>query len=199
MRRAPTLTEMGMFALQCNRSRKIRSVSTCSSAYRKVSAAACCSAIRSWGITPSKSHICLSSAAFPNRFSPQTPHTHPSFRARAQHWGDAVPHHQHSSTPAGHPLDKGWLWGAGWGERAQWALRGCKEQRCSSCIFWGGGLAFRRGAECGSNLTSVPFLHQGYGKSRSLSSIDGVAGPAGGLAPLASRYSSPCSPVPSIL
>lgn len=85
------------------------------------------------------------------------------------------------------------------GERAQQALRGCKERRCSCWIFRGGGLAFRRGAECSSNLTSVPFLHKGYGKSRSLNSIDGVAGPAGGLAPLASRYSSPCSPVPSIL
>lgn len=99
----------------------------------------------------------------------------------------------------GAPLEKGWLWGAERGERAQQALRGCEEQRCSFWISRGGGLAFRRGAECGSNLTSVPFLHKGYGKSRSLNSIDGVAGPAGGLAPLSSRYSSPCSPVPSIL
>ncbi|XP_015506445.1 potassium voltage-gated channel subfamily C member 4 isoform X1 [Parus major] len=48
-------------------------------------------------------------------------------------------------------------------------------------------------------------IQKGYGKSRSLSSIDGVAGSAVGLAPLASRCSSPCSlqrpcsPVPSIL
>ncbi|XP_039235623.1 potassium voltage-gated channel subfamily C member 4 isoform X5 [Pipra filicauda] len=48
-------------------------------------------------------------------------------------------------------------------------------------------------------------IQKGYGKSRSLSSIAGVAGSPGGLAPLPSRCSSPCalqspcSPVPSIL
>lgn len=65
--------------------------------------------------------------------------------------------------------------------------------------------AFRAlgGRLLGSNLSR--FLHQGYGKSRSLSSIDGVAGSTVGLAPLTSHCSSPCplrrpcSPVPSIL
>ncbi|KAM8988039.1 voltage-gated potassium channel KCNC4 isoform 2-T2 [Guaruba guarouba] len=48
-------------------------------------------------------------------------------------------------------------------------------------------------------------IQKGYGKSRSLSSIDGVAGSTVGLAPLTSHCSSPCplrrpcSPVPSIL
>lgn len=45
-------------------------MSTCFFLYRKVSAAACCLKTRAGGITPSKSHISSSSAAFPCLLQP---------------------------------------------------------------------------------------------------------------------------------
>lgn len=77
------LKEIEILALQCNFSWKISSISTCFSAYREVSAAACCCSglkNQSRGNNSFQISHLFEFCCFLVCFSPQNPQTHASFR-----------------------------------------------------------------------------------------------------------------------
>lgn len=87
-------------------------MSTCSFPHRKVSAAACCYRgvkTRAGGITPSKSHICLSSATFPRLLQPTKI---PRLIPHAEQFGKHNPTPYKSSLGSSLKTLESWIWPA---------------------------------------------------------------------------------------